>query len=33
MEHTKDPKNIYPKKQYTKNQEELFMNSHIKWAF
>ena len=29
----KDQKNMYPRKQYTKKQEELFMSSHIKWAF
>jgi hypothetical protein len=26
-------KYVSKKKQYTKNQEELFMSSHIKWAF
>jgi hypothetical protein len=26
-------KNMYPRKQDTKNQEELFMSSHIKWVF
>ena len=29
----KDHKNMYPIKQDAKNQEELFISSHIKWAF
>ena len=29
----KDQKNMFQIKQDTKNKEELFISSHIKWAF